>query len=218
MLGVSNVMANRVLPEAAYVPWNLAVAAGLGWLAHRAGVSASELGLDRRLLGRGVGAGAAAAGLVAVSYGAALAHGDVPGLDDLRATELDPGQAWFQALVRIPLGTVVLEEFAFRGALPALLRAPGIPRWVPATVPSVLFGLWHVLPSQALAGANVAAGELTDRVGAVGTTALAVAGTAAAGGVLQLLRHRAGHLAAPAGLHWAANALGLLAARLAGPA
>ena len=48
----------------------------------------------------------------------------------------------FQVLVRIPLGTVLLEEVAFRGVLPALLgAAPAIRwRWGPVIGASVAFG------------------------------------------------------------------------------
>ncbi|MET9258558.1 CPBP family glutamic-type intramembrane protease [Amycolatopsis sp. NPDC004079] len=53
------------------------------------------------------------------------------------------------ALARIQLGTVLIEEIAFRGVLPALLGASE--RWRPVLSASVLFGLRHLLPSLALA-------------------------------------------------------------------
>jgi CAAX protease family protein len=50
----------------------------------------------------------------------------------------------YHACVRIPLGTVVLEEVAFRSVLPALAaRRYGISGGV--LIASALFGLWHVL-------------------------------------------------------------------------
>ena len=63
-------------------------------------------------------------------------------------------------LVQIPLGTVVLEEVAFRGVLPALMGAsPAIRwRWVPVLGASILFGLWHILPSIGIDNANAAVG------------------------------------------------------------
>jgi len=78
---------------------------------------------------------------------------------------------------------------------------------------SVLFGLWHVLPSLSLPTDNVAVGE------AVGTGQSAelisvlstVAFTGLTGVLFCELRRRSGSLLAPAGLHWATNALGVLA-------
>ena len=68
------------------------------------------------------------------------------------------GAALFAALVRIPLGTAVLEEVAFRGVLPGLV---GGGWWRATLVSSGLFGLWHVLPSTAMsanAGVEAALG------------------------------------------------------------
>jgi membrane protease YdiL (CAAX protease family) len=50
--------------------------------------------------------------------------------------------------IRVPFGTVLLEEIAFRGVLPALMGADG-QRWMwrPVLGASVLFGLFHVFPA-----------------------------------------------------------------------
>jgi membrane protease YdiL (CAAX protease family) len=74
--------------------------------------------------------------------------------------------------------------------------------------------LWHVLPSLGLAGDNEAIGSAVGK----GTSgeAISVLGTVAftglAGVVFCELRRRSGSLLAPAGLHWAVNGLGVLAA------
>lgn len=105
------------------------------------------------------------------------------------------GTAW-RALVRIPLGTVVLEEVAFRGVLPALL-APG---WSAG-----LFGLWHVAPAAATLKVN--------GVGRRGPgVAAAVVVTAAAGVALWELRVATGGLVAPALVHVAVNSGATVAA------
>ena len=56
------------------------------------------------------------------------------------------GSRVFNPLVRIPFGTVLLEETLFRGVLLAL----ALRRWSVATaviVTSAIFGLWHVVPT-----------------------------------------------------------------------
>jgi len=55
-------------------------------------------------------------------------------------------------LVRVPFGTVLLEEVAFRGVLPALLGTDGQRwRWRPVLGASVLFGLFHLFSALCLA-------------------------------------------------------------------
>lgn len=213
-LGLSNVATNRLLPDTAYVPWNLALAAGLLGLARRAGVDRRTLGTSADHVGVAAVTGGAGAVAIAAGYGLAVRTAGAV-LQDRRATDLSPARARYEALVRIPLGTVVAEEVAFRGVLPALLAVPGRPDGVPDTLAALLFGLWHVLPSRDLVAANAGANEVAGRLGPTGTAATAVASTALAGVGLSALRRRTGHLLAPMIVHWAANALGLVAARTA---
>jgi membrane protease YdiL (CAAX protease family) len=120
----------------------------------------------------------------------------------------------YTTLVRIPLGTVVLEETLFRGVLLGL----GVRRWSTGRAiafSSVLFGLWHVLPAFGLS-ANPATASLAG-AGAVGRTVsilLAVASTAAVGALWCWLRLRSGSLLAPVLVHVASNSFGYLLAWL----
>jgi membrane protease YdiL (CAAX protease family) len=98
------------------------------------------------------------------------------------------GTAW-QVLVRIPLGTVVLEEVAFRGVLPELLSP---------VAASVLFGLWHVVPTVKTLDIN----GLPRSPALVGG---AVAATTVVGLVLCWLAAATGGVLAPALVHAAAN-------------
>lgn len=216
-LAVSNVVANRILGEASYVPWNATLAAGLVAVARRGGCRPEDLGLDPDELARGLVVGAAGSTVVVVANGLVWRsrHGGTV-FDDRRATELSTSTAWYQALVRIPIGTALVEEVAFRGVLPALLASPDRPRWVPGGVSSLLFGVWHVLPSLHLAGANQGAGRLAGRAGPAGIPLAAVAATTAAGAVLHRLRRHGRHLAAPVLVHVAANLAGFVGARLVG--
>lgn len=188
-------------------------AAGLLALARWAGLSWAELGVGRGTWPRGGRWALAAIGIVAVVFavGAALPLTR----SAFRNTRYDFGwgHAALTAFVLIPLGTVLFEEVAFRGVLWGLLRRRH--GTVLATVvSSALFGLWHVLPSLGLAADDQAIGTAVGR-GSSGQT-VSVLGTvlftALAGVVFCELRRRSGSLLAPAGLHWATNALGVLAA------
>jgi uncharacterized protein len=188
-------------------------AAGLLALARWAGLSWAELGLGRGTWGRGLRWALAAIGIVAVVFavGAALPLTR----SAFRDTRYDFGwgHALLTAFVLIPVGTVLFEEVAFRGVLWGLLRRRHGTA-VATGVSSALFGLWHVLPSLGLAQADQAIGSTVGR-GSSGQ-AVSVLGTvlftALAGVVFCELRRRSGSLLAPAGLHWATNALGVLAA------
>jgi membrane protease YdiL (CAAX protease family) len=208
VLVVSNVVSNRVWPQA-YVPWNLAVAALLLIIARRAGVTCGDLGLTRRRLRPGLVAGCVVACSVAGLYLTALL------LLGTRAVFLDAraagplSTALFAAFVRIPLGTVVLEEVAFRGVLPALVSGSW---WRATLVSSALFGLWHVLPAAGLASANAAVGATFGGWGAAGQAGLAVLSAFVAGVLLCVLRRWSGHLVTPMLAHLATNSLGVLLA------
>ncbi|WP_448639237.1 CPBP family intramembrane glutamic endopeptidase [Geodermatophilus sp. URMC 63] len=114
-------------------------------------------------------------------------------------------------LVRIPFGTVLWEETAFRGVLlAALARSVSPPVAVAGS--AALFGFWHVHPTRSALVANDLAGGPVARGLAVG---LGCAATAAAGGLFTWLRLCSGSLLAPVLLHLAANAAGTLAAAAA---
>ena len=210
ILAAVNVVDVRV-PHAA-----LAVGPGcaalLLWLARRAGLDWAELGLGPGTWRRGLRWAGAEIGIVAVvlAAGAALPATRAAFRDS--RYHLDLAQALLTAFVLIPVGTVLLEEVAFRGVLWGLFRR--LRGTVTATaVSSVLFGVWHVLPSLGLAASNQAIGGAVGRgrsgqdVAVLGTVLF----TAAAGVVFCELRRRSGSLLAPAALHWAVNGLSVLA-------
>ena len=211
-LAAWNPVVNRVLPDAWYVPANLAVTGGLVALARAAGVSWAGLGLDRAARPAGLRMGVAAAGVAAAGIGLGVALPETrPLFADDRYSGLTAAGLAYQALVRVPLGTVVLEEVAFRGVLLGLFaRRASRRRAVAAS--SALFGLWHVLPAFSAVAANDLAGGAAGRAGLV---AVGVAVTAAAGVVFCALRLRSGSLLAPMLLHTATNSFGVAAAFVA---
>lgn len=212
ILAGSNLVSNRVLTGLAYVPWNLAVAGLLLFVARRCGLSWADLGLQNRRLRRGLFVGAIAASLVVLIYtiGWAL-PATRPAFDDQRAA-VSFQALLFAGLIQIPLGTVVLEEVAFRGVLPALFG--GRRFWPAALASSALFGFWHVLPSLGVGAANAAVGATVGGIGLLAQTALVVLAMTAAGMLLMAYRRWGGHLVTPAIAHVATNSLGLLIAWL----
>jgi uncharacterized protein len=215
-LAVSNVMSNRVLPAAWYVPWNLTVAIALVALALGPGRRrVVELGLGRRDAARGLRWGALLAAIVLAIYLVGVA---IPATRDLfrdkRVIHTGLGALAFSTLVRIPLGTVVLEELAFRAVLPALF-APRFGRWRAALVASVLFGLWHILPAWHLNHMNpVATTALAGTAGQLVAVSGGVLATAVAGMGLCWLRMRSRSIVAPLLVHLATNSLAFLFAWL----
>lgn len=212
VLGAWNNGLGGLLPGP-YAAVNAAATAALLLVARGAGLSWHELGLSPARLAGGARWGGAAAVGVAAGLAVALAvDGLRPLLVDARVAALGPAELAHRALVRIPLGTVVWEEVAFRGVLLAAL-ARALPPVRAVAVSAAVFGVWHVRPT---IGA-VAANDLAD--GAVGLALLVLAGclaTAAAGVLFAWLRLRSGSLLAPVLLHLATNVLGLLAAAAAG--
>lgn len=189
-----------------YVAVNVALSAGLLLAAGAQGLTAAALGLAPRDLGAGLAWGTGAALLVTAGLGTALAVPALrPVLRDPRVADLSPAALVRYALVRIPLGTVLLEEVAFRGVLLAVW-ARDQPLAVAVLASSAAFGLWHVVPTAALARA---------RGGRLATVAAGVVVTGLVGTVFCWLRIVSGSLAAPALVHLATNSLGALAAWLA---
>lgn len=209
----NNVVVHR-LPggSGSYVAANVAATGALLAAARVDRLSWDDLGLDRQRLRAGLGWGGAWSAGVAGGYAVALA---VPGLrpllTDARVAGLDGREITHQVLVRIPVGTVLWEEVAFRGVLLAALTRLVSVRTATA-VSAAVFGVWHIRPTLSALAANDLAGGPVRRAGAVVLGCLV---TAAAGGLFTWLRLRSGSLLAPALLHLATNSLGVLAAVVA---
>jgi membrane protease YdiL (CAAX protease family) len=208
LAGWNNFLAPR-LSAAAYTGANAVAAGALLTAARTVGLSWSELGLEPRRFRCGVRAGAAVDLPLAAGYAVALALPAVrPVLADARVAGLGGPRLAADVLVRIPVGTVLWEEIAFRGVLHAALDRLGGARVAAAAGPA-LFGVWHVAPTLAAVRANAPAATASRRHCAV---LAACTGSAAAGLLFTVLRQRSGSLLAPALVHLAANSLGLLTA------
>ncbi|WP_328787283.1 CPBP family intramembrane glutamic endopeptidase [Streptomyces sp. NBC_00273] len=172
-----------------------------------AGGTLADAGLARGTLARGARWALVLIGLVGVVY---LAGALLPAtrelFEDRRYEAMDGGEVLLRVFVLVPVGTVLVEEIAFRGVLYGLVYRVRGAVWATA-VSSLLFGLWHVLPSLHLATAKPAVGSVVGQ-SAFGAVLGAVLFTAAAGVLFCELRRRSGSLLAPMGLHWAVNAFG----------
>ncbi|MGW0732395.1 CPBP family intramembrane glutamic endopeptidase [Streptomyces sp. NPDC002851] len=213
VLAVTNTVSHR-LPSEAYVPLCVTVAALLLLIARWDGVTRAGLGLARETVRRGLVWALVLVGGVLLVYGIGLA---IPVtrdafLDD-RVAHLSAGEVAYRALVRVPLGTVLLEEVAFRGVLWAMLTRRWGPTWATA-VSSVLFGLWHIQPSLGLSRSNAAIGATfgSGGSGVVLSVAAAVVVSGIGGVVFCELRRRSGSLIPPVALHCALNSAGYVLA------
>lgn len=207
-----SLVANLLLGDRFYVGRNLALGGGLLVLARYLDASREELGLQARRAGAGARWGVAVAGVVALVLVVALRLGDALGpltglFGDARA-DLGDRALLEASLVRIPLGTALFEEIAFRGVLLALWLRAVSTGWAVAAS-SVVFGAWHVAPTMVALQINEVS---LASVGGIGAVAGGVLVTAIAGAGFAGLRLGSGSLLAPVLAHWATNALGLLAA------
>ncbi|MGF0173557.1 CPBP family intramembrane glutamic endopeptidase [Streptomyces sp. NPDC002285] len=174
------------------------------------GLTPADLGLDAAGVRRGLRWAPVLVAIVLVVLLILLA---VPAgreaFRDGRAADLSLGRMLSGALVRVPFGTVLLEETAFRGVLWAMIRRRHGTAWATG-VSSLLFGVWHLMPSRGINRSNAAVGSVfgEGQAGVAPTVAAAIVATAVAGVVLCELRRRSGSLLAPMTLHWAVNGFG----------
>lgn len=209
LLAAYNVSRTLWIPPSWHLLTNLLTAAVLGGIAIWAGLDATELGLhnDHHPSGFRWGTGALVLVIVVVAaFGIITSRlGTSAGaLDDPRLKGPLP-DLLYEVFVNTPLGTVAVEEFAFRGVLLGLLlRLTTTTRAI--VVSALLFGCWHIMPTLTTSAGN---GAMDGLLALPGGLALVVAGnvlvTGFAGAVFCALRLRSGSLLAPALAHLATN-------------
>ena len=206
LLTLSNVVSNRVVTGWGYVPWNAAMAVVLVAFARRVdALTWDEIGLARRDLRTGLRWAAVLAALVATGYLVAVIVPDLRDqFRDRRVGDTTAARMLAEVLVRIPIGTVLLEEVAFRGVLLGQCRrrlgaAKGL------ALMALAFGLWHVLPAWRINSVNPVVEQ--SGVGRGAAVVGAVVATALAALPLGWARLRSHSLVAPIGLHVATNSL-----------
>ncbi len=210
-----SVAISRAIPGTGYVMANAGAAALSVIAARNRGISWAGMGMRPDRLGRGIRIGVTTALPTAavVSLGAA-----VPAtrrfFQDERARRGGARHVLFETLVRIPLGTALAEEVIFRGSLLGLFTQRRSPA-AAASMSSILFGVWHVLPTLRTLPLNPPGASAHGNAKRTGGAVLAaVTSTGLAGYGLAWLRFRSGSLAAPAVAHASLNEIAYLAARL----
>lgn len=209
-LVVFNVVNNRVAPQRHYLLWALGGSFGLLALGLLDGNSWTDMGLGWDYLVIGFIWGVGSVGVVTAGYliAASFRKGR-NAMHDERVSELSGPKLMFQALVEVPFGTVLFEEIAFRAVLFSMLaRRFGVVGAI--IISSILFGLWHILPSIGTHEQSAALGSVVGegRRGNILAVALSVLTTAIAGVIFAGLRLLSGSVLAPMGLHWATNGMG----------
>jgi hypothetical protein len=180
-------------------------------IAHGSGMTLEELGLGPRDAPRGTLAGlAAAAVLGTITVGGLLVPRARHFYFDERIVKASLRRMLHEVFVRIPLGTALPEELVFRGALLGLL-ARRRSSLVAAVTSSVLFGLWHILPTidriESNPGTRHAHG---DHLRTAAVVAATCAATTAGGLGFAWLRLRSRSVVAPILAHVTPNAIGFL--------
>jgi uncharacterized protein len=211
------VLVNRVIPSQAYVPVNLAAGCAAVAATHALGASWRDLGLARDRMTAGLKLGGLTLIPIAAAVGIGLA---IPWTRDFfRDTTIvgaSTAEAVYTLLLRIPFGTAMAEELIFRGALLGLFMQRHRP-WVAALLSSLVFGVWHVLPTLNSLGTNPGASATQDNLPLqIGAVALVVLATGVAGMFFSWLRLRSGSILAPWLTHTGFNAIGYLGSRLEG--
>lgn len=204
LLGLVDVSRSVWVPSGAHFALNVGVALALLGMAAAADATTGELGLRGADVGSGLRWGGGAFVVIAASllvFGL-LAPGSSLLADD--RADIGLGSLLVRALVVIPLGTVLLEELAFRGLLLALLqRVTSSTRAVLGA--SLLFGLWHIPVAWN--------SSTTARMLSVGGTVVA---TTVAGLGFCWLRLRSRSIVAPVLAHLATNSVALTVAWMVG--
>jgi membrane protease YdiL (CAAX protease family) len=189
---------STVIADSLHFATNTAMIAVVAAVAAAARLSLDDVGLSPDALRAGLRIG----GLAVIAVGIVVATGVMVVADDSALVRdhvgLSASDMLIRALIEIPIATVLLEEFVFRGVLGALFHRIATPSRAVAGS-SVLFGLWHV--PGAWSGLDL---------GGVASVVAIVAVTTVAGVVFQLMKDRTRSLAAPGLAHWATNGLSLL--------
>jgi membrane protease YdiL (CAAX protease family) len=203
LLSVWDLVVRQALPSELHPAGGLVVAGCTVVLGLWGGLDADGLGLSPGRLGDGLRYGGLAFGVVTVVLLLGLAIPVTRDSFHSGRADISAGHLLLQALVTIPIGTVVVEELAFRGSVLGLFRL-AMPTTRAVVACSVLFGLWHV-PS-VLRAASGSGGHVL--AAAAGT----FAATFTAGVLFCWLRIRSGSLLAPTLAHLATNAAALVVA------
>jgi membrane protease YdiL (CAAX protease family) len=128
LLGATAFLVDSAIPAWAYPLFNTVAAAALIAIALTAGATTTAIGLTlshRTIVAAAIGFASVAA-VLAVGWSLPYTR-EV--FTSSPAASITSADLLWAVLIRVPFGTVLLEEVAFRGVLPALMGADGR-RWL----------------------------------------------------------------------------------------
>ena len=122
----------------------------------------------------------------------------------------------YEATIRVPFGTALIEEVLFRGVLLGLLlQHNSAPTAI--IISSMIFGLWHIFPTIAMLENNkiLAKANRDLRRRKYGSIIGVVIITSIAGAIFAWLRMISNSIVAPWLVHWSINSSGMLGIAIA---
>ncbi len=212
LAGYANIISNEVLAEVWHIPFHLGILGLSLLIARRAGTTWTSMGLRPDRARRGATVGGVVIGLITIGVViSVVGSAFFPELRDLfeRKDIVNGSIGWtlFQAFIRIPLATALYEEVLFRGIVFGMFVRRYSPL-VSGIVTSLLFGLWHILPTFEMSPI----GDTGTYVGVAATIIGSVVGTAIAGLGFLLVRLYANSTIASVLAHIATNSIAMLGA------
>jgi membrane protease YdiL (CAAX protease family) len=204
LLGYNSLVSLSRIPELWAFFANLGLGGALLLLTRRIALSSEEAGLRAqsflKKLGLGIGIGIVVFAGVVLAISAADAN-------KFGAVEASKYEGWgllLKLAIYIPIGTALVEEFAFRGVLLGVWQRVTA-RWKAVVGSSIIFSVWHI-PSTL--------GTIPTESWSAGSTlkdvVIAMVGTLLLGLFLGFLRLRTGAIWAGVPLHAAFNAGGVV--------
>ena len=207
---VLNIVNNRIAPQTHYLLWAFVGSVVLLAIGLLDGSDFTDMGLGFSYLLPGlVWAGVSIAAVTLLYLIGSAFKKTREAFADQRIGALSGGKLLFQSLVEVPLGTVLLEEIAFRAVLFSML-ARRFDLTTSIVISAIAFGLWHILPSIGTHEGNPALGSVvgSGRRASILAVVASVVTTTFAGILFTLMRIFSGSVIAPMGFHWATNGLG----------
>ncbi len=207
---VINIVNNRVAPQTHYLLWAFVGSVVLLAIGLLDGNDFTDMGLGFSYLLPGlIWASTSIVGVTLVYLIGSIFKKTREAFADDRIGSLSGGRLLFQLLVEVPLGTVLLEEIAFRAVLFSML-ARRFDLTTTIVISAIVFGLWHILPSFGTHEDNPALGSVvgSGRRGNIWAILASVLTTTLAGVLFTVMRIFSGSVLAPMGFHWATNGLG----------
>lgn len=201
----------RLVPRRFHIVLNLGIAVTAILLGLGFGLTPRDMGISIFTIANGVAIAVAASVVIAVST---MLIALIPFLrkfflgDNL--SKASGKLIAFEATIRIPFSTALIEEVLFRGVLLGLLLT-NYPTIIALIYSAVVFGLWHIFPTITTLEQNDATAAAIKQkkrrkfAGVLGTVTI----TTIAGVLFGYLRILASSIIAPWLVHWTINASGV---------